>query len=115
MLTILIDPARLGTQASFEQEAVEFVNWLQAGPTAPGFEGVQIAGDPERATRVLRQVEGISVDDLCSLNRSTSNPGILKRLAEARIRAGFLHAGLQIYDLKSEANNKILCIIFVTY
>jgi uncharacterized oxidoreductase len=63
MLTILIDPAKLGTQASFEQEAVAFVNWLQAGPTAPGFEGVQIAGDPERATRALRQVEGISVDD----------------------------------------------------
>ena len=63
MLTILIDPARLGTQAAFETEAVEFVNWLQAGPTAPGFEAVQIAGDPERATRALRQVEGICVDD----------------------------------------------------
>ncbi len=63
MLTILIDPVKLGTQASFEQEAVEFVNWLQAGPTAPGFEGVQIAGDPERATRSVRKTEGISVDD----------------------------------------------------
>jgi uncharacterized oxidoreductase len=63
MLTILIDPARLGTQASFEQEAVDFVSWLQAGPVAPGFEAVQIAGDPERAMRARRQLEGISVDD----------------------------------------------------
>jgi uncharacterized oxidoreductase len=63
MLTILIDPARLGTQASFEQEALEFVNWLQAGPVAPGFDAVLIAGDPERATRAQRQAEGISVDD----------------------------------------------------
>ena len=63
MLTILIDPARLGTQASFEQEAVEFVNWLKAGPVAPGFDSVKIAGDPERATRTSRAVEGITVDD----------------------------------------------------
>ncbi len=63
MLTILIDPAKLGTQASFEQEAVEFVNWLQNGPVAPGFDTVQIAGDPERGMRIQRQVEGISVDD----------------------------------------------------
>jgi hydroxycarboxylate dehydrogenase B len=63
MLTILIDPARLGTQESFEHEAVEFVNWLKAGPVAPGFDAVKIAGDPERATRSLRNSEGITVDD----------------------------------------------------
>jgi hydroxycarboxylate dehydrogenase B len=63
MLTILIDPARLGTQAVFEQEAQEFVRWLQAGPVATGFDAVQIAGEPERATRARRKVEGISVDD----------------------------------------------------
>ncbi|ABE45862.1 Malate/L-lactate dehydrogenase [Polaromonas sp. JS666] len=63
MLTILIDPAKLGTQAAFEQEAVAFVDWLQAGPVAPGFDAVQIAGDPERATRAQREVEGIAVDD----------------------------------------------------
>ncbi|MEO7401227.1 MAG: malate/lactate/ureidoglycolate dehydrogenase, partial [Polaromonas sp.] len=38
MLTILIDPARLGTQAAFEKEALAFVDWLQAGPVAPGFD-----------------------------------------------------------------------------
>lgn len=62
MLTILIDPAKLGTQASFEQEAQAFVDWLQAGPVAPGFDAVQIAGDPERTYRAQRQVQGIAVD-----------------------------------------------------
>ncbi|MDI1341228.1 malate/lactate/ureidoglycolate dehydrogenase [Polaromonas sp.] len=62
MLTILIDPARLGTQVSFEQEALAFVDWLQAGPVAPGFDAVQIAGDPERAYRAQRQDQGIAVD-----------------------------------------------------
>ncbi len=63
MLTILIDPAKLGTQATFAQEAEAFVDWLTQGPVAPGFDAVQIAGDPERATRVARRKEGITVDD----------------------------------------------------
>ena len=63
MLSILIDPARLGTQVSFEQEALAFVNWVQASPATSGGEGVQIAGDPERAARAQRQRDGIVVDD----------------------------------------------------
>ena len=62
MLTILIDPAKLGTQAAFEQEAVAFVDWLKAGPVAPGFDAVQMAGDPERSYRLKREVDGIAVD-----------------------------------------------------
>ena len=62
MLTILIDPIRLGTQATFEQEALAFVDWLQAGPVAPGFDTVRIAGDPERASRLKCEVDGIAVD-----------------------------------------------------
>ncbi len=62
MLTVLIDPARLGTQALFEQDALAFVDWVQAGPVAPGYESVQIAGDPERAARAKRLVEGIDID-----------------------------------------------------
>lgn len=62
VLTILIDPARLGTQTSFEEEALAFVDWLQAGPVAPGFDAVQIAGDPERAYRKQRQTEGIALN-----------------------------------------------------
>lgn len=62
MLTIVIDPARLGTQQSFEQEALAFVDWLRAGPVAQGFEQVQLAGDPERAARTERQQHGIAID-----------------------------------------------------
>ncbi|WP_341908155.1 malate/lactate/ureidoglycolate dehydrogenase [Polaromonas sp. YR568] len=64
MLTILISPAHLGTQASsFEAEAVAFVDWLKAGPVASGFDAVQIAGDPERAARVQREADGITLDE----------------------------------------------------
>ena len=62
MLTILIDPVKLGTQSAFETEAVAFVDWLQAGPVGPGFDAVRIAGDPERAARTQRAVEGIGID-----------------------------------------------------
>ena len=63
MLTILIDPGRLGTRTAFEQEALAFVEWLKQSPAAPGFEGVRIAGDPERQARVQREREGIVLDD----------------------------------------------------
>jgi uncharacterized oxidoreductase len=60
MLTVLIDPARLGTQASFEQEAQAFADWLRQSPSRDG--GVLIAGEPERAARAQRLLEGIEID-----------------------------------------------------
>jgi uncharacterized oxidoreductase len=63
MLTILIDPAKLGTQDAFEQEALAFIDWLRNGPPGPGFEAVLIAGDPERSTRTHRDIEGIHIDN----------------------------------------------------
>ena len=63
MLTILIDPLRLGTQETFDQEALAFVDWLRSGPQAEGTQGgVQLAGDPERAARARRRVDGIDID-----------------------------------------------------
>lgn len=62
MLTILIDPVRLGTQERFAQEAAAFVDWLQAGPVAPGTASVLLAGDPERAAREQRSQHGIAID-----------------------------------------------------
>lgn len=63
MLTVLIDPAKLGTQASFESEAQAFVDWLQQAPPSQGVESVQIAGDPERRARKQRAKDGIVIDD----------------------------------------------------
>ncbi len=63
MLTILIDPQKLGTQASFEHEALAFLDWLKQSPPAPGFDRVRMAGEPEREARARREREGIAVDD----------------------------------------------------
>ncbi|MEJ8823974.1 malate/lactate/ureidoglycolate dehydrogenase [Variovorax humicola] len=63
MLTVLIDPAKLGTQAAFAQEANAFVDWLRQSPPAAGVDHVLIAGEPERAARVARERDGIWLDD----------------------------------------------------
>ncbi|MBG6071433.1 MULTISPECIES: malate/lactate/ureidoglycolate dehydrogenase [unclassified Polaromonas] len=62
MLTVLIDPAKLGTQAAFDTEARAFVDWLRQSPPAEGFDTVQIAGEPERAMRLQREQDGIEID-----------------------------------------------------
>lgn len=62
MLSILIDPAKLGTAEFFGREAGAFIDWMKKSPPAPGFDRVRIAGDPERATRATRTREGISID-----------------------------------------------------
>ena len=63
MLTVLIDPVKLGTQDSFEQEAHAFSDWVKQSPDAPDSDGVRLAGDPERAARIEREQTGIWIDD----------------------------------------------------
>jgi hydroxycarboxylate dehydrogenase B len=63
MVTILIDPQRLGTGAAFETEALAFMDWLQQSPPGEGFDKLRIAGDPEREARAKRERDGIVVDD----------------------------------------------------
>ncbi len=62
MLTILVSPEALGTQNIFAQEASSFIDWLKLSPAGMGSNGVQTAGDPERAYRARRRVDGITVD-----------------------------------------------------
>ena len=63
MLAILIDPEKLGTQGSFEEEALAFVDWVRQSPPGPGSDGVLLAGEPERAARKERERKGIEIDD----------------------------------------------------
>lgn len=64
MLTILIDPAKLGTQQALETEAPAFVDWLRQSPPADGTQAVQIAGEPERRARLAREKDGIEIDGI---------------------------------------------------
>jgi hydroxycarboxylate dehydrogenase B len=63
MLAILIDPDKLGTRNTFEEEALAFVDWVRQSPPAPGSDGVLLAGEPERAARKERERAGIEIDD----------------------------------------------------
>ncbi|MGA0571668.1 malate/lactate/ureidoglycolate dehydrogenase [Variovorax sp. VNK109] len=62
MLSVLIDPRRLGTQAAFESESAAFLEWLKKSPPGTGFDAVQIAGEPELAARAQRERDGIVMD-----------------------------------------------------
>jgi uncharacterized oxidoreductase len=62
MLSILIDPARLGTAEVFAKDARSYLKWLRESRPAPGFDRVRIAGEPERETRARREREGVPVD-----------------------------------------------------
>ena len=62
MLSVLIDPGRLGDRAAFEAEAQAFIDWVKASPPREGFDAVQIAGEPERAMLKQRTVKGVPVD-----------------------------------------------------
>jgi uncharacterized oxidoreductase len=63
MLTILIDPRRMGTADVFGAETTAFLESLRQSPVAPGFDKVRIAGEPEREMRAKRERDGIPVDE----------------------------------------------------
>ena len=62
MFSVLLDPAALGDTGAFEQEAQAFIDWVKASPPRDGVESVLVAGEPERASRARRTMEGIPVD-----------------------------------------------------
>jgi hydroxycarboxylate dehydrogenase B len=62
MLSILIDPERMGTAAHLQNEIEAFLKWLHESPVPADFDKLRIAGDPERESKKKRLVEGVPVD-----------------------------------------------------
>ena len=60
MLSILVSPERLGTEASFNDEIDAFVAWAQTGATKAM--QVLLPGDPERTIKQQRERDGIPID-----------------------------------------------------
>jgi uncharacterized oxidoreductase len=87
MLTILIDPARLGDADVFAQEMQGFLDWVKASPPQDGTDRVRVAGEPEREMRAKRLAEGIPVDEntwnelLATATKLGRDPQELDRLA----------------------------------
>lgn len=54
MLTIVFDPARIGSIDAFETEAAAFEDWVRSARLAPGADRIRMPGDPERESRAAR-------------------------------------------------------------
>ena len=89
MLTILIDPQKLGTAQAFEHEARAFIAWVKKSPPAPGNDRVRIAGDPERETRARREKDGIAVDanTLLEIHAAGAKVGVAAETIDRLARA----------------------------
>jgi len=61
MLTLIVDPRRLGTADRLAHEAMAFAEWVRASPPMAGVDRVRLAGEPEREWRRLR-AEAIPID-----------------------------------------------------
>lgn len=77
LMAILLDPDVFGTAEAFGMDKDAYTDWIKASPPAPGFDAVQLPGDPERASTAERLAHGIPVD-----------AGTLAQLTEAAQSAG---------------------------
>lgn len=86
MMAILIDPNVFGTGAAFGIDVDAYTDWVKASPPAPGFDAVQVPGDPERRSAADRNANGIFVD-----------AGTLAQLKEAALSAGVPQAEIDAF------------------
>lgn len=91
MLSILIDPARLGGADSYAAETERLIEWVISTPAAAGFDRVRIPGEPEREMRARRSAEGIGLDPTTWGEIVAS--GVSLGLGEAELAAIPLNAG----------------------
>jgi len=91
MLTLLFDPQRLGTQASFEHETSAFIDWVQSArrdEIGEALGGILMPGDTERRSRAARATH-LPLDD-----------GTLASMAEAAVRVN-ARSGAGVADPRS--------------
>ncbi|MFO1318512.1 MAG: malate/lactate/ureidoglycolate dehydrogenase [Burkholderiales bacterium] len=62
MLSILIDPARLGGAETYASETERVIEWVYSTPAAAGFDRVRVPGEPEREMRTQRTANGTPID-----------------------------------------------------
>ena len=62
MLSIIIDPSRLGTTASLLDESTAFLDWVKQSPVAQGIDRIKTPGEPEQEFRRERGANGIPID-----------------------------------------------------
>ena len=62
MLSILIDPARLGNAGGWMAEVNAITDWVKSASPREGFSEVLVAGEPERRAKAKRLAEGIPLD-----------------------------------------------------
>lgn len=63
MLSIIIDPAAMGSPGAIAEEVEAVKGWIKASPPAPGFDEVLLPGEPERLAFAKRSAEGIPLDE----------------------------------------------------
>lgn len=85
MLSILIDPKRMGTADFFAAETTAFLAWLRQTPTAAGFDRLRVAGEPERETSAHRMAHGVPVDTTTweEIGRNAALVGLPRERLEA--------------------------------
>ena len=86
MFSILVDPAALGGWAGMTTEIDALYDWVTSVPTAPGCDGVILAGEPERRARAERSANGIPIAEAAWEELADAAAGFgLDRLSLERI------------------------------
>lgn len=62
MLSVIIDPQRLGTAANMASQADAFIDWVKASPLAQDADRIRTPGEPEQESRRKRYAAGIPID-----------------------------------------------------
>ena len=83
MMTLVFDPARLGTAPGLEEEIRRLSEWVRASPPMAGGDPIAFPGEPERAVALRRTRDGIplpprTLDALTAAARSLGLRGPLE-------------------------------------